>query len=35
MDEAGFKKGAKWAVCSDEALERLADRQDLGYGSDE
>ncbi|GAI77043.1 unnamed protein product, partial [marine sediment metagenome] len=35
VDEASLKKGAKWAVCSDEALERLADRQDLGYGSDE
>ena len=32
VDEAGVESGAKWGLCSDEALERLADRQDLGYG---
>lgn len=33
VDEAAVKRGAKWGLCSDEALERLVDRQDLGYGS--
>ena len=35
VDEAGVESGAKWGLCSDEALERLADRQDLGYGDGE
>ena len=35
VDEAGVKRGAKWGLCSDDALKRLADRQDLGYGDGE
>jgi len=35
VEEQAVKEGRKWALSSDEALERQANRQDWGYGDDE
>jgi len=35
VEEQAVKEGRKWALSSDEALERQVNRQDWGYGDDE